>query len=306
MIRDSLPTGRTNRAVGLFGGVMVSATLAAAALGSAATANATCASFFGIGGGAQCSSSRTSIAIALGPGATANATGLFTVAIANGLGNSAGQTTVATADGSVNWAYAGGPDSKTTTHSIVSLGVVQGRSVVAVVGGVSGKDLFNTALSVGSQGLVGPPVTGDYPVLVAGIGNLAVDFFGGRGGTGGFTEVIGALNSAFSVGNRGTALSAGTLNLIAGPAEPSVLTTVFSLFGTGNTVKAVPGPLSIAGSVGQTGATVKQTGPGININNTVVLSAAATGANKKSKAASTASSTKRPAAAAGSRHKASH
>ena len=126
MIRDSLPVGRTNRAlVGLLGGAMVSATFAAAALGSPATANATCASFFGIANSAQCTSSPTSIAIALGPGTTASATGLFTVAIANGLGNLAGQTTKATADGSVNLAYGGGPNSVTVTHSNFSVGKQQ-------------------------------------------------------------------------------------------------------------------------------------------------------------------------------------
>lgn len=307
MIRDSLSAGRTNRAlVGLVGGAVASATLVAAALGTPATANATCASFFGIGNTAQCTSSLTSIAIALGPGATAKATGLFTVAIANGLGNSAGDTTITTADGRVNLAYAGGPDSAAVAHSNFSVGVAQGKMATAGVGNMNGKDWFNVALNLGSRGLVTPTMTGTYTVLVAGNGNLAVDLFGGRGDTGGFMEVIGNLNSAFSVGSRGSAVSAGTLNLILGPTEPAALSTVFNLFGTNNIVKAVPGPLSIAGSIGQTGATVKQTGPGININNTVVLSAAATGASKRAAAAATVSSTKRPStAAAGGRHKAS-
>ncbi len=306
MIRDPLSVGRTNRAlVGLLGGAMVSATFAAAALGSSATANATCASLFGIGNSAQCTSSPTSIAIALGPGATASATGLFAVAIANGLGNGAGQTTIATADGSVNLAYGGGPNSVTVTHSNFSVGIVQGKRVAAVVGSVTGKDFFNSAVSLGSQGLVTPTQTATYTLLVAGNGNMALDLGSGQGDTGGFMEAYGTLNSVFSVGSRGSFVGAGTFAIPLGPAKPSVLSTAFNLFGTGNIVTTIPGPLSVAGSVGQTGATIKQTGPGININNTVVLSAAATGASKRAASAVPRTSSKRPSAAAGSRHKAS-
>lgn len=306
MIRDSLPTGRVNRAfVGLVGGAVVSATFAAAALGTPPTANATCASFFGIGNSAECTSSLTSIAIALGPGATAKATGLFTIAIANGLGNSATQKTVTTAGGRFNLAYAGGPDSAAQTRSNFSIGVAQGKMANVAVGNINDNDFFNIALNLGSRGLVTPTMTGTYSVLVAGNGNLAVDLFGGRGDTGGFMEVVGNLNSAFSVGSRGSAVSAGTFNLVLGPTDPAFLSTAFNFFGTNNVLTALKGPLSIAGSIGQTGATVKQKGPGININNTVVLSAAATSAPKRApSAAATASSSKRPSAAASS-HKAS-
>jgi hypothetical protein len=144
MIRDSLPVGLTSRAVvGLFGGAVVSATLVAAALGTPATANATCASFFGIGNTAQCTSSTTSIAIALGQGATAKATGLFTVAIANGLGNGGADTTITTADGAVNLAYAGGPNTQAITHSRFTVGVVQGTLATVAVGNQNGQDWFN-------------------------------------------------------------------------------------------------------------------------------------------------------------------
>jgi hypothetical protein len=47
--------------------------LATAGLGSAPSANATCASFFGIGNSADCTSSPTTIAIAIGNGAQAHA-----------------------------------------------------------------------------------------------------------------------------------------------------------------------------------------------------------------------------------------
>jgi hypothetical protein len=44
-------------------------------------------------------------------------------------------------------------------------------------------------------------MTGTDSVLVAGNGNLAVNLFDGWGDTGGFIEVVGNLNSAFSVGS---------------------------------------------------------------------------------------------------------
>lgn len=300
MIQSTEPNRCTrSRLVGVVGGTMMSAALAAA-MWSPATANATCASLFGIGNSAECTSSLTSIAIALGPGATASATGLFTVALANGLGNTAGQTTVATADGSVNLAWGGGPNSAAVTHSNFSVAVVQGKRAVAVVGSVSGTDFFNAAVSLGSQGLDIPPNTGTYTLLVAGNGNLALDLAGGQGDTGGVIEVYGTLNSAFNIGGQGNYLGAGTFAIPAGPAKPSVLSTVFNLGGSGTIVSAIPGPFSLAGAIGQNGATIKQTGPGVNINNTLVLSAAAAGASKRAAAAAkSASSNKRPAS---SRH----
>ncbi|WP_328353342.1 hypothetical protein OG976_21535 [Mycobacterium sp. NBC_00419] len=299
MIQSTVPNGCSRRKlVGLVGGTLTSAALAAAMV-SPATANATCASFFGLGNSAECTSSITSIAIAVGPGATASATGLFTIALANGLGNTAGQTTIATADGSVNLAYGGGSNSVAVTHSNFSTAIVQGKRVAAVVGSVSGTDFFNTAVSLGSQGLDIPPNTGTYTLLVAGNVNLALDLGGGQGDTGGFIEVYGTLNNAFNVGGRGNFLGAGTFAIPAGPAKPSVLSTVFNLGGSRTIVTSIPGPLSIAGSIGQNGATIKQTGPGININNTLVLSAAASGSSKRATSAAattSASSHQRPAA----------
>jgi hypothetical protein len=67
------------------GVVVVTALMAAATgLSSVPTAGATCASFFGIGNSAQCTSSRTSIAIALGDNAVAAALGVFSIATAAG------------------------------------------------------------------------------------------------------------------------------------------------------------------------------------------------------------------------------
>ena len=56
-----------------FTGAMLSAltvgTLATAGLGTAPTANATCASFWGINNGGGCTSTLFSVAVAIGPGA---------------------------------------------------------------------------------------------------------------------------------------------------------------------------------------------------------------------------------------------
>ena len=54
--------------------------LAGAGLGGAPRANATCASFFGIGNSADCTSTLFSIAVALGDGASARADGVPTPA----------------------------------------------------------------------------------------------------------------------------------------------------------------------------------------------------------------------------------
>jgi hypothetical protein len=273
---------RTHRgAVGLAGVTVLTGALVATALTSPATASATCASFFGIGSTAQCTSSLTSIAIAIGTGATASATGLFTITVSNGLGNSAGQTTLANADGRFNIAYAGGPNSGTLTHSNFSVGIVQGNRVVSIVGAVSGKDFFNAAVGLGSQGLTAPGATASYVLLVAGNGNLAVDLFGGRGLTGGGVEAYGTLNRAVNVGGSKNFVSAGTFAIPAGPARPSVLSTAFNLFGSGNVVESIPGPLAVAGAIGQTGATVKRSKPGITINGVALPAATAAGGKKK-------------------------
>src|SRR5271167_1886601 len=98
----------------LAGGVLLGAVasgLAAAALGGAGTANATCASISGIGNGNGCTSTPTSFAIGLGPNTTATASGLFDAAIANGLTNTGTQNTTALSYGNLSLAYAGGPNT---------------------------------------------------------------------------------------------------------------------------------------------------------------------------------------------------
>jgi hypothetical protein len=75
------------RAGGLLLGAVASGALAAAACGSAGTANATCASISGVGNGNGCTSAATSFAVGLGNNSTANAEGLFNGAVAVGDGS---------------------------------------------------------------------------------------------------------------------------------------------------------------------------------------------------------------------------
>jgi len=54
----------------------------------------------------------------------------------------------------------------------------------------------------------------------------------------------------------------------------------FNALGSNNLVLALPGPLAVAGSIGQTGQTIKKAGPGFHINGVVVGGAAAVGSPK--------------------------
>jgi len=70
--------------------------VASAGLGMAPRANATCASFFGIGNSAECTSTLLSIAVAIGDGASAHADGVLGGAFVVGA-----NSTAATSSGSV-------------------------------------------------------------------------------------------------------------------------------------------------------------------------------------------------------------
>ncbi len=72
----------------LVAGAVASGLFASAGLGSAPTANATCASFFGIGNSADCTSTLFSVAVAIGDGAVAHADGLLGAAVVVGTNSS--------------------------------------------------------------------------------------------------------------------------------------------------------------------------------------------------------------------------
>jgi hypothetical protein len=135
-----------------------------------------------------------------------------------------------------------------------------------------------------------------YPsfTLAKGSLNIAVNLLGRQVGDN-VTTALGTGNIALNVG--------GANDVAAGeyvPDVPAIGSIAFSIFGTNNTVTAVPGPLAIAGSIGQNGATITKAGPGFNINGLRVGGAAAVNRKKAPAAAeSRGSSTPRPAASVG-------
>lgn len=214
------------------GALSIGVAAAASVLASPPSANATCASFFGIGNGGGCTSSLTSIAIAIGEGATATATGTFSVAIASSLGNAAGTTTTALSDGFGTFAYAGGPSSSTEAHGGLSLAFVQGDRVTGqAFGGL------NVVVSLGSQGLTIPPnQTTNHLAAALGVGNFVLDVASGPGvlNSGG-ARAIGFLSAALNLGGGGNEVIVGRIdnNL---EVVPAYLGLGVNLLGTGNTV----------------------------------------------------------------------
>ena len=84
MIALSIVNSPRKIAGALVAGAVTSGLFASAGLGLAPTANATCASFFGIGNSADCTSTLFSVAFAIGDGAQAHADGLFGAAFVVG------------------------------------------------------------------------------------------------------------------------------------------------------------------------------------------------------------------------------
>ena len=103
--------------------VAVSGLLAGAAFGLAPPANATCASFFGLGNSAECTSTLFSVAFAIGNGATAHA------------------------DGVLGASFAIGTAAAATSSGALTLASAVGNNVTADAQG-----LFGTALSLGGDG----------------------------------------------------------------------------------------------------------------------------------------------------------
>jgi hypothetical protein len=214
---------------GVLLGALVSGALAAGTLTGAPTANATCASFWGIGNSAECTSTLFNAAIAIGTGATAKADGGF-----------------------FDVAFSIGPDSAATTKgnlsTAVAVGATGGLHSTVAFAGFDSSSFANIAVSLGND-------SGAYAnYLTPGFGNLAFNL-----GQGNNVEAEGYLSSAISVGGN----QPYTNNDVR---TSGVLNSAFTLGGNKNTVTAGPGPFAIAGSILQTGATIKKLGPGFNIN----------------------------------------
>lgn len=260
-------TGSPRRVHGvLLGGLAAVGVLSA--FGCAPSAEATCISAFGLGGGPDCTSTIASIAIALGPTAGAHANGLLGAAFAFGT------NAIAYIPGGAvgNLAVAGGDNSMANA---------EGYASAAIAGGI------NSQVQAGGSGMIGnlaATLANKQPAdaVATGIGNIALNVFGGGG-----TAASGYLNSAVNLGGTGNSVFANGLlnsavNLLGNNNQVSASSPngaraswAFSVFGSGNAVTVGPGPLAVAGSIAQTGKTITRVGPGITINGLIIGSSAA-------------------------------
>ena len=252
-------------------------TAGAMGFAGAPAANASCASLFGFGNSAQCTSSPTTIAIALGTGAEAHANGGLGAAVA--LGNGA----VAGVYGWLGAATALGTNSLSTAATLGAAFAAGNNSKAGA--GAGAKEFFNVAIDVGASDAE----------AYGGNGNMAVNLFG----TGSSVIALGTANMAFNTGNGNSVWAFGRLNSATalGGTNSAVKTdgsgtasAAFQILGDSNIVYAGPGPLAISGSIFQKNAFITKTGPGIHINGIVAGGAAATP----------------PAATVGAKHTAAH
>jgi hypothetical protein len=248
-------------------GAGMASALVIAGVGSAPAANATCASFFGIGNSTQCSSTITSIAIAIGDNAEAHADGLLGAAVV--IGNSS--TARTDKGGLLNLAVTLNDNNSTSAGGALSVALV-GDSVntqaVAGSGPVTDGNLLNVAV-----GLTSPGTT---KVVAGGIGNFAVDFVG-SGTIGNIGHVSVGTFTANFVGVNANLTNLGVLNSVTNVlADDTTITTdhlgtgaigslAFNTLGQGNKVET-SGLLAVSGSVAQSGKVVTQDGFGFNIN----------------------------------------
>jgi hypothetical protein len=243
--------------------------LVAAGMSSIPAASATCASFFGIGNSADCTSTLFSGAIAVGPGAQAYAEGAFGTALAIGEGSGA------EVHNPFGLAATLGAHSTATTKGLfgiaLNVGALGGAQTFGKGADYSGLG-FNIALNVGG------PKTGDGSsdnpggyAEAYGVGNIASNLFGGDS-----TEVDanGVASTATNLGGSGS--PSNPLSVYVGDVSGNGLfNNAFNVLGQGNYVYAGPGPFAVAGTILQTDATAIKEKPGFNINGLRVPNSAA-------------------------------
>jgi hypothetical protein len=275
---------------------MTAGAMTAAAIGSVPTANASCASFFGIGSGGLCSSTLTSIAIAIGTNAEAHADGIFGAAITLGNSSSAfidsgALLNLAFTQGNSNMTSAGG------LASIASVGSGINQLVQAGIGAITSGDIGNFASSFAS-----PDAT---QTIALGIGNLSMNLAGsgyvGGDGVGLATLNVVGLGSQLSNGGvfNTVANVSGNNNKITNTVgRGGIGNLAFNVIGNDNVVRT-GGTLAVAGAIGSIGQTVNQDGFGVNI---AFGRRALAGASSKSAATTVSSATSviAPAAAVSS------
>ncbi len=244
-------------------GAATAGAMAAATMGSVPTANATCASFFGIGSGGNCTSTLTSIAIAIGENAEAHAEGILGAALTWGNSSRAiaatgGLANLAVSLGDSNLAYAGGIASlafagRSTTNQMIFAGL----------GDATSGSVGNIAVSIAS-----PESTS---VTAAGLGNLAVNIAGSGSiisqGVGLTTINLVGLDA--SLNNRGTLnaianVSGDNISIRNDEGDGGIGNLGFNVIGENNLI-STRGVLALGGAIGSTGQTVSQDGPGVNI-----------------------------------------
>ena len=267
MIHSSALTGKFT--VRVLVGALASGTLTMATLSSAPAANATCASFFGIGKSADCTSTLFSAAIAIGPGAQAYAEGLFGTAVAVGAGSGA------EVHNPFGFATTFGTNSTATTKGLfgiaLNVGALGGAQTFGKGADYSGLG-FNIALNVGR------PKTGDGSSAnpggyaeAYGVGNIASNLLGGDS-----TEVDANGVASTATNLAGSASPSNPLSVYVGDVSGNGLfNTGVNVLGRGNYVYAGPGPFAVAGSILQTGGTAIKEKPGFNINGIKVPNTAA-------------------------------
>ncbi|APE14530.1 hypothetical protein BOH72_04180 [Mycobacterium sp. WY10] len=237
-------------------------TAGAMGFAGAPTAHASCASLFGFGNSAQCTSSPTTIAIAIGTGAEAHAEGGLGAAVA--LGNGA----VAGVYGWLGAATALGTNSLSTATNL-AIAFAAGNGSKAGAG--SPKNVLNLAVDIGASDAE----------AYGGDGNTAVNLFG----TGSTVTALGNGNMAFNIGNGNQVLAFGNLssatslggsNSLIETDSQGTANSAFAVLGSGNWVGAGKGPLAVAGSIFKSNQLIFKFGPGIHINGIVAGGAAAT------------------------------
>jgi len=262
------------RAIGGIVMALGTGALAAAALGAAPHASASCASFFGIGNSADCTSTPTSFAIALGPGARAYAAGTLGSAISVGALSYA-STDDNTVLGSAT-ALGNGAGAYLTNGARLSSAFAAGTDAAAVIS----SGVLNLAAGLGDHtlGYVNTPTSrlagGNLAVAVGnsrylvqavadGTGNAAFNIFSPASAKDFGSNVVaaGTFNMAASLLSRDSLVYAGY-----GPKQTTgTRNAAFSVFGRGNDIEA-GGPGSIVGSIFESGAKVLRQGPGLTIN----------------------------------------
>jgi hypothetical protein len=251
---------------GVLLGALVSGALAAGTLTGAPTANATCASFWGINNGGGCTSKLFSIAIGIGTGATATANGLFGGAFA--IGTNANTQT----DNAFDFATAVGDNAIATADGIFGIAVQVGTGVTYTEStyGLGGGFGANIAINV-TPGNAQP--NGDNQTSARGTGNIAVNLFSNASSVkGSYLTAIGLLNTAVNVLGPASDVNASQPTF---PGPLAIGNLAFNVFGSENVLVAGSGPFAVTGAFNQHNVNVYQQSPGINLYTRLALGAAA-------------------------------